>query len=67
MSNYGCASNAVLAAMVADPMDLVQGREASSAIDPVTSSRAISALREAPPSGTKGIKIEATSKVGGGK
>lgn len=64
MSNFGCALNATLATLVADPMDLVRGRETVGAIDPNTSYRAISALREAPVSGTKGLKVETTSKVG---
>ena len=64
MSNYGCASNGILAAMVADPLDLVRGRETVGMIDPTTSARAIAALRETPVTATKGLKIESTSKVG---
>jgi pilus assembly protein CpaD len=64
MSNYGCASNAALAAMVADPTDLIQGREAGAAGDPVTAGKAIRAYRDTVPSGTKGLKNETTSKGG---
>lgn len=64
MSNYGCANNAALAAMVADPMDLIQGRDVGVASDPQVAGKAIDAYRLAPPSGTKGIKTESTSKVG---
>ena len=62
MSNYGCANNAALAAMVADPVDLIQGREAGAATDPATASKAIRTYREAAPTGTRGLKIETTSK-----
>ena len=60
MSNYGCASNSALAAMVADPSDLIQGREAGAATDPATSSKAIRVYRETAPTGTKGLKSETT-------
>lgn len=61
-SNYGCASNAALAAMVADPMDLVQGREAGAATDPATSGKAIRSYRETAPTGKNGLKQETTGK-----
>lgn len=64
MSNYGCATNGALAAMVADPMDLVQGRDAGSATDPVTSAKAIKLYRQQPPTGTREVKQQSTSKVG---
>lgn len=63
-SNYGCASNSALAAMVADPMDLIQGREAGAATDPATSAKAIRVYRETAPTGTRGLKVETTSKNG---
>ena len=49
-SNYGCATNANLAAMVADPMDLVRG-QADRSNDPLAASRAIDAYRNARPTG----------------
>jgi pilus assembly protein CpaD len=63
-SNYGCATNSALAAMVADPMDLIQGREAGAATDPATSAKAIRVYRETAPTGTRGLKVETTSKNG---
>lgn len=64
MSNYGCASNAALAAMVADPIDLVQGR-GGGPTDPVLATRAIDAYRANRPTGANStIKTEKTSKVG---
>lgn len=64
MSNYGCASNAVLAAMVADPLDLIEGRAPGETADPDVSTRAINTYRTAAPTGTRGLKAESTSKVG---
>jgi pilus assembly protein CpaD len=43
-SNYGCASNSNLAAMVADPEDLVRGRE-SGKLDSNSGKRAVDAYR----------------------
>ncbi|MFD1613017.1 CpaD family pilus assembly protein [Sphingomonas tabacisoli] len=61
-SNYGCATNAALASMVADPTDLIQGREAGTALDTVVSSKAIRVYRDAAPTGTTGLKNETTKK-----
>lgn len=62
-SNYGCANNAALAAMVADPTDLIQGREAGTALDTAVSSKAIRVYRDTVPTGTRGLKAE-TNKGG---
>jgi pilus assembly protein CpaD len=64
MSNFGCASNAALAALIADPQDLVHGRESAGGIDPSISSKAIRIYRDRTPTGTNGLKVESTSKVG---
>ena len=64
MSNYGCANNAALAAMTADPLDLISGREPGGVTDPAVSTKAIDAYRAARPTGAQGIKSESTSKVG---
>lgn len=53
-SNYGCAVNSNLAAMVADPSDLVLG-QAGSGTNGDTASKAIKVYREATPTGTKGL------------
>ena len=50
--NYGCAINSNLAAMIADPNDLVLGQPGSVAGDPVTAAKAIKAYREAKPTGS---------------
>lgn len=65
-SNYGCATNSNLAAMVADPGDLVRGAPGSPTTDPRTSGKAISALRAAAPSGGGGTAVRAES-AGGNK
>jgi len=63
-SNYGCASNSNLAAMIADPNDLIKGASADRQ-DPNTAIRAIKTYREKPPTGAGELKSEETS--GGGK
>lgn len=63
-SNYGCSTNSNVAAMVANPEDLIRGQSGDSSGDPRTTSRAIGSYREATPTGTEGLQNEATS--GGG-
>ncbi len=60
MSNYGCATNSNLAAMVADPRDLISGRAAPSSVDAAQSARAIVTYRKTPQTGAGGIKPEST-------
>ena len=59
-SNYGCALNTNIAAMVADPADLVLGQEGSASGDAATASKAIRVYREAAPTGTKGLQDSKT-------
>ena len=61
-SNYGCAVNSNLAAMVADPNDLVLGQSGSSVGDAATGSKAIRAYRSAMPTGADGLKTEPKGK-----
>ena len=56
MSNYGCAINSNMAAMIANPQDLVHGREGSGVGDSFTSSRAVDQYRKALPTGQGGLK-----------
>lgn len=51
MSNYGCALNSNLAAMVADPEDLVHGREGATVSDTRTATRAVDLYRTQKPTG----------------
>lgn len=61
-SNYGCAVNSNLAAMIADPADLLRGRRAEGS-DAEIATRAIRAWREVPPSGKNGLD-KVTAKGG---
>jgi pilus assembly protein CpaD len=54
--NYGCAMATNLAAMIADPQDLVTGRETQSDLRAATSNRAIQAYRNKEPSGAGGLQ-----------
>lgn len=56
-SNFGCAINSNLAAMVANPEDLVRGQPGTTT-DPATGSKAIDQYRKAPPTGASGLKTE---------
>lgn len=56
MSNFGCAVNGNMASMIADPQDLVWGREGGSYGDAATSARAIRSYRNATPTGEKGLQ-----------
>lgn len=59
MSNYGCATNSNMAAMVANPQDLVRGA-AGTLNDARTTSKAIKTYRDAEPTGKGGLKNEST-------
>lgn len=59
-SNFGCAINGNLAAMVADPRDLIVGRGSDGASDISTSGKAIKSYRDRKPSGEQGLKNETT-------
>jgi len=55
-TNYGCATNSNLAAMIANPEDLVRGQSADSDLRTTTSNRAIETYRDMEPSGAGGLK-----------
>ncbi len=55
-ANFGCANNANLAAMVADPEDLLQGKTSPSETTVSTATKAIEAYRKAPPTGAAGLR-----------
>ena len=59
-SNFGCATNSNLAAMIADPNDLVLGQEGVVAGDAAIASKAIKTYRDAQPTGAGGIKEVST-------
>ena len=60
MSNYGCAVNSNLAAMVADPVDLIHGREGTGVSDNVTASRAVDMYRKKAPTGNGALQAVTT-------
>jgi len=49
MSNYGCATNGNLAAMIADPQDLIEGRSGDAGTAAPTAVKAIRTFRDADP------------------
>ena len=63
-SNFGCATNSNLAAMIAQPEDLVHGRGSAAGTDTTRSAKAIDAFRKAAPSGGGGGTVQS---AGGGK
>ncbi|WP_322963046.1 CpaD family pilus assembly lipoprotein [Sphingomonas fuzhouensis] len=64
-SNHGCAVNRNLAAMVADPTDLVRGAQGPATSDPAVATRAVKALRNAIPTGNGGTALRNPSAAGG--
>ena len=62
MSNFGCGVNGALAAQVANPEDLLHGREAGSVGDAMTGSKAVIMYRNQAPTGTNGLKETSTKK-----
>ncbi|HEX8937428.1 MAG TPA: CpaD family pilus assembly protein [Sphingomicrobium sp.] len=63
MSNFGCGVNSNIAAMVANPEDLIHGRESTDLGSTVAGTKAVILYRTTPPSGSKGL--QATSTKGG--
>ncbi len=59
-SNYGCATNSNLAAMIADPNDLVLGQSGTSPRENVQGSKAIRLYRDRAPTGAAPLKAEKT-------
>lgn len=59
-SNFGCANNSNLAAMVADPEHLLKGADTLGTTVTMSSTKAIDSYRKAPPTGENGIKQTST-------
>jgi pilus assembly protein CpaD len=64
MSNFGCGVNSNIAAMVANPEDLLRGREGDGTSNVNAATRAVQFYRSTPPTGNKGLE-EVTTKGGG--
>ncbi|CAN5246127.1 hypothetical protein BH24PSE1_BH24PSE1_07430 [soil metagenome] len=62
MSDFGCATNSNMAAMVANPQDLFHGREGTGVGDSHTASKAVDYYRRAKPTGTQGLQDISTKK-----
>jgi len=62
MSNYGCGVNSNIAAMVANPEDLVRGREGAATSDTRSASKPVAAYRNAPTTGSTGLMDISTKK-----
>ncbi|HVF83477.1 MAG TPA: CpaD family pilus assembly protein [Sphingomicrobium sp.] len=60
ISNYGCSVNSNIAAMIANPQDLVYGREGTGINDPTTSNRAVDVYRSTAPTGKGPLKAVST-------
>jgi pilus assembly protein CpaD len=56
MPNLGCGVNSNIAAMVANPEDLVHGREGNSVGDPLPGIKAVDSYRSAAPTGKGGLQ-----------
>lgn len=63
-ANYGCALNSNLAAMVADPNDLVRGRTGTTNGSGATASRAVRVYRERQPTGAQPLPTTTTRGTG---
>lgn len=63
-SGYGCAVNANLAAMVANPEDLIRGQRGTGETVVMSSTKAIDSYRKQAPTGEKGLKESSTSDQG---
>jgi pilus assembly protein CpaD len=60
-TNYGCATNSNLAAMIANPDDLVHGREASGEGAVGVAGRAVRVYRESQPTGRQALPATSTT------
>lgn len=60
-AGFGCAVNGNLAAMLAQPEDLVRGQPGAETADPATATKAIQSFRKAAPSGAGGLKASGAS------
>lgn len=61
-SNFGCATAGNLAAMIANPNDLVEGQNHSGRGSATTAGRAIRTYREVQPTGRQGLQSTTTSQ-----
>lgn len=60
-SNYGCSVNSNMAAMVANPEDLIRGQRGTGETVVMSSTKAIDSYREQAPTGEQGLSESATN------
>ena len=65
--SFGCAINGTLAAMVADPNDLLHGKSDDGATTATTAAKAIGVWRKAAPTGAGGTALKCESTTMGGR
>ncbi|GMM93319.1 CpaD family pilus assembly protein [Qipengyuania sp. MTN3-11] len=65
-SNYGCAINTNLAAMVANPEDLISGQKGTGETVVTTATKAIRTYREQEPTGAAGLSEVSSAQAAGG-
>jgi len=65
-SNYGCAAASNLAAMIANPEDLVVGQDGNRTADAMLSVKAIKSYRDAVTTGAGGLRADSSQSAGGG-
>lgn len=63
-TNYGCAINSNLAAMIANPDDLVRGQDGSGQGSAATAGRAVRVYRDRTPTGTQPLPSTTTTRTG---
>jgi pilus assembly protein CpaD len=61
---HGCAVNSNLAAMIANPEDLVRGREGTGILDPSTATKAVNTYRSKAPTGNGALPAISTKSGG---
>lgn len=64
-SDYGCAVNSNLAAMIGDPRDLVQGKTGDGLTDPARAAKPVADYRKVGLTGGGGATVKAESAKGG--
>lgn len=64
MPGFGCSVNGALAQMIANPEDLVHGRDSGGISDATTAARAVNVYRTKEPTGTGALK-DVSTKSGG--
>lgn len=60
ITGFGCSVNGNLAAMIANPEDLIHGQDGSGVGDPRTATKAVDTYRKAPPTGSGGLQAIST-------